>query len=241
MSTAAAVNQAIDRVTPGQIFGYEEFPQYMETPGAVVRAVNRSVENGRLKRVEKGRFYRPRKGVLGDMLVSDEALLRDVLYRNGRRFGYITGPALYNRLGLTTQVPKTIAVATNRAAQTKDFGTIRIKLVPRRAPISDSTVPLLESLDALRDARKVPDARVGRVLKVLGKVLLGYTPAKRKELQQLAVDYYNACTRALLGMLLTHNGQEVLPTLRASINPTTRFSLGIDPGDWPEAGAWNMR
>ena len=213
----------------------------METPGAVVRAVNRSVENGRLKRVEKGRFYRPRKGVLGDMLVSDEALLRDVLYRNGRRCGYIIGPALYNRLGLTTQVPKTIAVATNRAAQTKDFGTIRIKLVPRRAPISDSTVPLLETLDAVRDARKVPDAGAGRVLKVLGKVLLGYTPARRKELQRLAVDYYNPCTRALLGMLLTRNGQEVLPTLRASINPTTRFNLGIDPGDWPEASAWNIR
>ena len=241
MSIAAAVNQAIDRVTPGQIFGYEEFPQYMETPGAVVRAVNRSVENGRLKRVEKGRFYRPRKGVLGDMLVSDEALLRDVLYRNGRRCGYITGPALYNRLGLTTQVPKTIAVATSRAAQTKDFGTIRIKLVPRRVPISDSTVPLLETLDALRDARKVPDAGVGRVLKVLGKVLLDYTPARRKELQRLAVDYYNPCARALLGMLLTRNGRKVLPTLRASINPTTHFNLGIDPGDWPEASAWNIR
>ena len=241
MSTAAAVNQAIDRVMPGQIFGYEEFPQYMETPGAVVRAVNRSVENGRLKRVEKGRFYRPRKGVLGSMPVSDEALLQDLLYRNGRRCGYVTGPALYNRLGLTTQVPKTIAVATNRAAQTKEYGTIRIKLVPRRAPISDSTVPLLETLDALRDARKMPDAGAGRVLKVLGKVLLGYTPARRKELQRLAVDYYNACTRALLGMLLTRNGQEVLPTLRASINPTTRFNLGIDPGNWPEAGAWNLR
>ena len=241
MSIAAAVNQAIDRVTPGQIFGYEEFPQYMESPGAVVRAVSRSVENGRLKRVEKGRFYRPRKGVLGDMPVSDEALLRDALYRNGRRCGYITGPALYNRLGLTTQVPKTIAVVTNRAAQTKDFGTIRIKRVPRRAPITDSTVPLLEILDALRDARKVPDASVGRVLKMLGKRLLGCPSAKRKQLQRLAVNYYNACTRALLGMLLTRNGQEVLPALRASINPTTRFNLGIGPGDWPEASAWNIR
>lgn len=241
MSTAAAVNQAIDRITPGQIFGYEEFPQYMETPGAVVRAVNRRVENGRLKRVEKGRFYRPRKGLLGYMPVSDEALLRDVLYRNGRRCGYITGPALYNRLGLTTQVPKTIAVATNRAAQTKDFGTIRIKLVPRRAPISDSTVPLLETLDALRDARKVPDARVGRILKVLGEILPGYTPARRKELQRLAVDYYNACRRALLGMLLTRNGQEVMLKLSASINSTTRFNLGIDPGEWQEASAWNIR
>ena len=241
MSVAAIVNQIIDRETPGQIFGYEVFLQYQEAPEAVVRAVNRCVDNGRLKRAEKGRFYRPRKGIFGDFPISDEARLRDMLYRNGRRCGYITGPVLYNRLGLTTQVPKTIIIATNRAAQTKDFGTIRIKLVPRRVPINESTVPLLETLDALRDARKMPDAGVGCILKVLGKHLMGFTPAKRKDdLQRLAVDYYNAGTRALLGMLLTRNEQEILPTLKASINPTTRFNLGIDPRDWPEARAWNV-
>ena len=88
--------------------------------------------------------------MLGDIPVSDEERLRDVLYRNGRRSGYITGPALYNRLGLTTQIPRTIMIATNRAAQTKDFGTIRIKMVPRRAPIGDSTVPLLPSQTTTR-------------------------------------------------------------------------------------------
>lgn len=241
MSIAAAINQTIDQMAPGQIFGYEAFPQYQETPGAVVRAVNRRVESGRLTRLTKGRFYRPRKGVLGDMPVSDEARVRDILYRNGRRCGYITGPALYNRLGLTTQVPKTVAVATNRCAQTKDLGTIRVKLVPRRAPISDSTAPLLELLDALRDARKIPDASVGSVAAALGKRLSNLTPARRKELQRLAVDYYNAGTRALLGLLLTRSGQEVLPSLKASINPSTSFDLGMDPVDWPEARAWNIR
>ena len=74
MSFAAAVNQTIDRMTPGRIFGYEAFPQYPEAPGAVVRAVNRSVANGRLKRVAKGRFYRPRNGVLGKIPVSDSLI-----------------------------------------------------------------------------------------------------------------------------------------------------------------------
>lgn len=241
MSIAATVDQTINEMEPGRIFGYEVFRQYREAPGAVVRAVNRSVENKRLNRVAKGRFYRPRKGVLGNMPVSDEARVRDESYRNGRRDAYVTGPALYNRLGLTTQVPKTITLATNRASQTKDFGTIRIKLVSRRTPISDSTVPLLEILDTLRDAKKNPDADVGRVLNVVGTRVTGLAPARREELQTLAVDYYNAGTRALLGMLLTRNGQAVLPTLRTSINPTTCFNLGVDPGDWPEARAWNIQ
>ena len=241
MSIASAVNQTIDRAPTGRIFGYEAFRQYRDAPGAVVRAVNRSIENRRLNRVAKGRFYKPRSGALGDVPVSDEERLRDALYRNGRRTGYITGPALYNRLGLTTQMPKTIAIAVNGATQIKDFGTIRVKLLSRRAPISDSAVPLLETLDILRDARKVPDANVGRTIQAVTERLTEFTPAQRRRLQRLALDYYNAGTRALLGMLLTRCQQEVLPALKTSLNPTTRFNLGIDPDDWPESQAWNIR
>ncbi|MDE0662186.1 MAG: DUF6088 family protein [Gammaproteobacteria bacterium] len=241
MSIAASVNGIIDRAPTGRIFGYEVFPQYRESPAAVVRAVNRGVETRRLERIEKGRFYKPRNGVLGDVPVSDEERLRDALYRNGRRVGYVTGPALYNRLGLTTQMPKTVAIAVNRATQTKDLGTIRMKLLSRRAPISDSTVPLLEILDILRDARRLPDANVERVIQEMTKRLTELTPAELKKLQQFALDYYNPATRALLGMLLTRCQKEVLPALMASLNPTTRFNLGIDPDEWPESRAWNIR
>ena len=206
-----------------------------------MRAVNRSVDTRRLERVEKGRFYKPRKGALGNVPVSDEERLRDALYRNGRRTGYVTGPALYNRLGLTTQMPKTVAIAVNGATQTKDLGTIRMKLLSRRAPISDSTVPLLEILDILRDARRMPDANVERVIQEMTKRLTELTPAELKKLQQFALDYYNPATRALLGMLLTRCQKEVLPALKASLNPTTRFDLGINPDEWPESRAWNIR
>ena len=241
MSIAASVNRIIDRAPTGRIFGYEVFPQYRESPGAVVRAVNRGVETRRLERIEKGRFYKPRAGALGDVPVSDEERLRDALYRSRRRIGYVTGPALYNRLGLTTQMPKTIAIAVNRATQTKDLGTIRMKLLSRRAPISESTVPLLEILDILRDARNVPDANVERVIWEMTKRLMELTPAELKKLQRFALDYYNPATRALLGMLLTRCQREVSPTLKASLNPTTHFDLGIDPDQWPESRAWNIR
>ena len=173
--------------------------------------------------------------------MSDEERLRDALYRNGRRVGYVTGPALYNRLGLTTQMPKTVTIAVNRAAQTKDLSTIRMKLLSRRAPISDSTVPLLEILDVLRDARRVPDANVERVIRETTKRLTALAPAKLKKLQRFALDYYSAGTRALLGMLLTHCRMEVLLALKASLNPATRFDLGIDPDEWPESRAWNIQ
>ena len=58
-------------------------------------------------------------------------------------------------MGLTTQMPRTIALAVNGATRTRDFGTIRMKLLSRRAPISESTVPSLEVLDVLRDDTEV--------------------------------------------------------------------------------------
>ena len=241
MSIAAAVNDAIDRIPPGRIFGYEVFPEYQEAPEAVVRAVGRRVDRQDLKRLAKGRFYTPKQGVLGEVPISDAELLRDALYRDNRRIGYITGPALYNRMGLTTQIPKTVTVASNRAAQTKDFGTIRIKMVPRRAPISDSTIPLLEILDALRDVKNIQDADVDNILEALASRIEALTPVEQRKLQRLALDFYNAGTRALLGAIITRNQQDVLPALGRSINPTTNFKLGIDRNEWPEAIAWNIR
>ena len=67
MNISAAVNQAIDKIPPGKIFGYQVFPQYLNAPDAVVRAVGRRVERQQLKRVAKGRFYTPRRGMLGEI------------------------------------------------------------------------------------------------------------------------------------------------------------------------------
>ena len=102
-------------------------------------------------------------------------------------------------------------------------------------------MPLLEILDILRDARRVPDTNVERVIQELTKRLTELTLAELKKLQQFALDYYNPATRALLGMLLTRCQKEVLQALKASLNPTTRFDLGIDPDEWPESRAWNIR
>ncbi len=241
MNIAAAVNRKIDRIPTGKIFGYEEFPEYRDSPDAVLRAVCRLVDRGGLRRLRRGRFYKAGRGILGEMPPGDAELLEDALYRNGRRIGYVTGPALYNRMGLTTQSPKTITIASKRVPQTNDFGTIRIKFVPSRAPVSDSTIELQEILDALRDARNVPDASVETVINALADRLTKLGVAELRKLQKLAVEYYNAGTRALLGLLISTNEQPVLPMLRDSINPTTRFSISIKPDEWPQARDWNIR
>ena len=100
---------------------------------------------------------------------------------------------------------------------------------------------MLEILDALRDAKNIPDADVETVLKALGTRIEALTAAELRKLQRLALEFYNAGTRALLGALITRSQQVVLPVLSASINPTTNFKIGLNRDAWPEAKAWNIR
>lgn len=241
MSIAATVNQSVERFAPGRIFGYSDLPAYRQAPGAAVRALSRLAETNQITRVAKGRYCKPKQGVLGLRKPTDKELIRDMLYRDGRLRGYVTGPALYNRLGLTTQIPKTITIALNGARQEKDFGTIRIKSVPSRAPVKKIDVPLLQYLDALRDVKNVPDADPEDVLEILAGQLAVLAEADVSRLQRLALNYYNAATRALLGLLLTRNGQQVDARLRASLNPLTRFSIGLDEDAWVDKKDWYIR
>ena len=113
--------------------------------------------------------------------------------------------------------------------------------MPRRAPINVANVPLLEILDVLRDAKNIPDSKVDNVINATAKWIAELRPADLKRLQRLALTYYSAATRALVGLVLDRNGQPVLPALKTSINPTTRFDVGLDPVQWPEGRAWSIK
>ena len=241
MSIAASINRAVERFEPGRIFGYSDLAPYREAPGAVARALSRLAQENKITRVAKGRYCKPKQGLLGPLEPTDDELIRDTLYRDGRLRGYVTGAALYNRLGLTTQIPKTITIALNGARQEKDFGTIRIKTVPSRAPIRKADVPLLQYLDVLRDVKNVPDADPGDVLKAIAERFAALSDADVNRLQRLALDYYNAGTRALVGLLLTRNDQRIDPKLRGSLNPLTRFRVGLDTDTWCDKIDWYIQ
>ena len=241
MSIAASINRAVERFEPGRIFGYSDLAPYREAPGAVARALSRLAQENKITRVAKGRYCKPKQGLLGPLRPTDDELIRNTLYRDGRPRGYVTGAALYNRLGLTTQIPKTITIALNGARQEKDFGTIRIKTVPSRAPIRKADVPLLQYLDVLRDVKNVPDADPDSVLKAIAERFSALSDADVNRLQRLALDYYNAGTRALVGLLLTRNGQHIDPKLRGSLNPLTRFRVGLDTDTWCDKIDWYIQ
>ena len=169
MSIAQTVEKSVESIPAGKIFSYQELPSYAKSPGAVIKAISRLVEEKRLERFSKGKFYVPKKGLLGSRKPSDSELLRSMLYKDGRLRGYITGLSLFNQLGLTTQVPRTVTLAINGGRQEKEFGTIKIKMQVTRVPIEEMDVPLLQYLDALKEIKSIPDSDINLSLKILRK------------------------------------------------------------------------
>ena len=241
MNIAQSVKNTIEVMPPGQVFGYQAIPDYIKAPAAVVKAVGRLIKADKVKRLSKGQFYVPKQGILGPRKPSDDALLHSLLYKAGRVRGYITGPLLYNQLGLTTQLPHTAIVAWNGARMEKDFGTIRVKTIASRVPVEEQNIKLLQYLDVLCDLKKIPDTDSTQALLLMRERIADLTRSDRQLMIDLAAQYYGAQVRALLCLLLSDLGQNVPDSLKTSLNPTTTYQLSLDPAIWPDAKRWNIR
>lgn len=241
MNIAQTIQKSIINMPAGQIFGYQELSSYAKSPSAVIKAVSRMVADKSLERLSKGKFYVSKKGLIGKQKPSDAELIRSILYKNGRLRGYVTGISLYNQLGLTTQIPRTITVAFNGGRQEKEFGTIRIKTVVTRIPIREKDVKLLQYLDVLKDIKSIPDADINLSLKIMRRKFSEISGREQSRLVSLVQDYYSPQARALLGLLFSSLNLSLPNSLKLSLNPTTVYKLKLDQSEWPMANEWNIR
>lgn len=240
MSVAQNIEKAVKKVPAGQIFSYQDLAAYKTAPNAVIKAVNRLAAAGQVTRFAKGKFYRPKQGLLGARKPSDNEVIRSILYKNGQLQGYVTGIAAYNKLGLTTQLPRTITVAIEGSRQQKEFGTIAIKTVKAAAPVKQKQVKLLQYLDALRDIKAIPDSDIDLTFNSLAIYIGKLTTVEQKTIASLAQKYYRAQVRALLGLALSNMNLSIADSLRRSLNPTTRYKLSLNKRQWPSAVEWNI-
>jgi len=243
LNIAQNVQNKVNTFTAGQIFDYQTFPSFISSPDAVIKAVSRLVAIKKIERFSKGKFYVPKKGLFGVYKPTDAELIRSELYKNGRLRGYITGLSLYNQLGLTTQIPRTITIAINGGRQEKDYGTIRIRKIITRVPIQEKYVKLLQYLDVLKDIKKIPDSDINQSLEIVYRCVNVLSDNQQKQLLKLAMKYYSPQVRALLGLLLSRLKFCLLDLIKlsSSLNPITVYKLKVDEIVWTNAASWNIK
>lgn len=75
----------------------------------------RQVEKNNLIRYGKGIYYRARSSAFGYTHLNPDLVSRDrYIVNNGEIIGYITGASAMNKLGLSTQIPRYLTIASNR-------------------------------------------------------------------------------------------------------------------------------
>ena len=162
-------NEFITNYLTGQHFGV---PIYSETvaqvlagefnlplPGAKTvtnMALKRAADNGTIERFTKGIYYKTKETPFGKKKLNENAVAVDVLTRDGDNLvGYETGPSLYNKVGLTTQIPKCYYIATNLYTKRLTFG----KNVVARKPVTEvnpDNIRYLQTLDIIAELDKTP-------------------------------------------------------------------------------------
>lgn len=238
MTITAKVAAQVAKFKDGTAFTYDELQiDREEYPGAA-KAMERLLKTGIISRVSTGLFYKPRKTAFGTLQPNEQDLLRPYLYENDKRVAYITGLALYNKLGLTAQVPKNIKLASRDKRIAATVGSLKIRSVKSYIDITEANYQYLELLDVMKDFKTIPDIdNSAAIQNIINKL---------KELQSLQMFKalalrYPPRVRAFTGALLEQiTPNENLDDLKTSINPLSQFDFGINTKQLSTITNWNI-
>lgn len=240
-SLSKRIAEKITSLPEDVIFGYSQLGLSKQEYQSAAKILERQQKRGVIKKLSKGLFYKPKKTLFGEKVPDEEQVLKPYLYLNNKRIAYVTGNYLYNQLGLTTQVPAIIQIASRDKRIFINRGTIRATAVKSYVDVTEDNYRLLSLLDALKDLKQIPDVNIGRAITILKSQIEKLNNEQLTQLIQYALKYPPR-VRALLGSLLTAiNRAADTKSLKDSLNPLTVFKLDIDPDQLPSALEWNIR
>jgi hypothetical protein len=223
------------------VFTYADFITEVNGKEAVIKALNRMVNSGKIAKLSKGKFYKPEITPFGQLQPNQEQVVKDLLSEDGKITGYLTGYSIFNQLGLTTQISNTIQIGKNQIRPNFKRERYTISFITQKNTITKENVPLLQILDTIRLIRKVPDATIESSCKRL-LVIINNLPIKEKNtIVRLALRYQSG-TKALLGALLDEQSSNSFSEpLYKSLNPITAYKFAGADKVLSFAGKWNIR
>ena len=239
MKSTDAIEKRINELGAGIIFNYSDLQLPPESQTAAAMALSRMVAQNKIKKVGKGRFYRPVVSRLGEMSPILDELTKDLLFKNGKRTGYITGIPAFAQLGLTTQVSSKILIGSKSYRRPLKRGNYEISFTKQENELSDESIPLLRILDSLKYIREMPACTVEDAISKLLKIISRLTPEDVKKLIKYS-ETYSASVKALLGAICEFNNQD-FGDLKLRLNPLTQYQLGIRKIILPNKNNWNIK
>lgn len=241
MAISEKIRQHVKAIEAGKVFTYDDLDVDISSEGAAKVALYRMVREGIIERLSKGRFYKPEKGITGNLLPDEFEMVKDLLYANGKTTGYITGYSVFNQLGLTTQIPNIIQIGVNFDKKQMKRGKYLIRFVRQWNPITEENIKLLQLLDCIRFIKIIPDATIDDSFVRLFNIMEGLTERERDKLADLALNY-PASARALTGAMLEKAGDEKPASqLRKSLKITSQYKIPVSDDLLPNKTYWKIK
>ncbi|MDY6801238.1 MAG: DUF6088 family protein [Bacteroidota bacterium] len=241
MKVAEIVKNKIDRFPDGYVFTYDDFDINVESESVLKIALYRLVKSGKINRLAKGKFYKPKQGIVGTLKPDVYEIVKDLLKDGNKITGYLTGYSVFNRFNLTTQVPNTIQIGVNFDKKGIKRGIYTIKFVRQRNKITQKNIPLLQLLDCVRFVKIIPDATINNSIQRIKILIQQLSDSEKSYLTDLAANYPPS-TKALTGAMLELLGDIKLSgKLFKTLKSTTWYSIYVGTDVLPNKKKWRIR
>ena len=235
------IKDTIDRFTNGFVFTAADFSVPLDKQNTVTKVLNNMVATGQIKRLCKGRFYKPQMSKFGELPPDTFQTVKDLLEKNGKITGYLTGYSIFNKFGLTTQVPMMLQIATRKEKKPVVRGNYRISFTIQQNTITKDNIPILQLLDCLRFFKSIPDAMPNEICQRLLFLFKQFTPEQINTAKRLAIKY-SPSTIALLGAILeTNNENEDTAALYKALKHQSSYKLDISSRILSNQKKWHIK
>ena len=241
MKTSEKVRTTIDKFEKGFVFTYDDFDIEVNEGEALKKYLNRLVESGKITRLSKGRFYKPKPGIISNLKPDEYEIVKDLLKDGNKTIGYITGYTIFNSFKLTTQVPNVIQIAVNFDKKGIKRNIYTIKFVRQWNKITKANIPLLQLLDCIRFIKTIPDTTVTDSLKRITTLIKELSDKETKQFVDLALNYPPS-TRALCGAIFELLGfADYSKKLQRTLKSTTWYSFKVSEELLPNKLNWKIK
>ena len=166
ITVAEKIAQQIQKMPEDVSCGYGELDIARPDFLSAAKALERLQKKGLIKKLAKGKFYKPKMTPFSEKRPSEERLLKPCLYQQGKRIAYITGGTLYNQHALTTQVPAIIKIASQDQRIVINTGALKATPVKSYVDVTEQNYQMLGFLDAMKDLKQIPDVEVANAVAI---------------------------------------------------------------------------
>ena len=235
------IENRINRFPRDYVFTCSDFVIEVVDKNTIVQALNRLVEQGKISKLAKGKFYKPRKTEFGVLKPPVKQIVKDLIEKNGKPIGYLTGYSIYNALCLSTQISNTLQIGVQKYRRSIKRGKYNISFVVQPNAINKNNIELMQILDSVRFINEIPATTPDEACVRLQQIFKELSPEKQKRLVRLSLKYTNY-VRALCGAILEQIGAEPeLPNkLKKSLNEITFFKIPVSEIVLPTKSNWNI-